>query len=232
MSSLRARLVAAVLVVAAVGLLLLAAITYAEQRSFQLDRADEQARAGARAVEGALAERGIGDRDEPPRGPLAGGPPRGGGPGVGLPAGTYGQLRDASGKVLGDVVFDYGQNVTANPAIPKQLAVDEPRTVEGRKGDEASYRVVATRGRGDSGTTVVAIPLREVEQRLNRLIVVEGLVIDGAFWSPFGPTVHGGRLDTDLLITRTTTPLRVPAAALLRLVQGRPSGTDSQLNIR
>jgi len=38
---------------------------------------------------------------------------------------------------------------------------------------------VATRGRGDSGTTVVAIPLREVEQRLNRLIVVEGLVIAG-----------------------------------------------------
>jgi hypothetical protein len=44
--------------------------------------------------------------------------------------------------------------------------------------------------------------------------------------------VHGGRLDTDLLITRTTTPLRVPAAALLRLVKGRPAGADSQLNIR
>jgi MoaA/NifB/PqqE/SkfB family radical SAM enzyme len=58
------------------------------------------------------------------------------------------------------------------------------------------------------------------------------ITADGAFWSPFGPTVHGGRLDTDLLVTRTTMPLRVPAAALLRLVQGRPPGTDSQLNIR
>jgi MoaA/NifB/PqqE/SkfB family radical SAM enzyme len=58
------------------------------------------------------------------------------------------------------------------------------------------------------------------------------ITADGAFWSPFGPTVHGGRLDTDLLVTRTTTPLRVPAAALLRLVQGRPPGSDSQLNIR
>jgi len=58
------------------------------------------------------------------------------------------------------------------------------------------------------------------------------ITTDGAFWSPFGPTVHGGRLDTDLLITRTTTPLRVPAGALWRLVQGRPPGTDSQLNIR
>ena len=55
---------------------------------------------------------------------------------------------------------------------------------------------------------------------------------DGAFWSPFGPTVRGGRLDTDLLITRTTTPLITPAAALLRLVQGRPPGEDTKLAIR
>jgi MoaA/NifB/PqqE/SkfB family radical SAM enzyme len=58
------------------------------------------------------------------------------------------------------------------------------------------------------------------------------ITADGAFWSPFGPTVHGGRLDTDLLVTRTTTPLRVPAAAMLRLVEGRPPGADTQLNIR
>jgi hypothetical protein len=55
---------------------------------------------------------------------------------------------------------------------------------------------------------------------------------DGAFWSPFGPTVTDGRLDTDLLITRTTTPLSVPAAALLRLVEGRPPGADVGLGIR
>jgi MoaA/NifB/PqqE/SkfB family radical SAM enzyme len=58
------------------------------------------------------------------------------------------------------------------------------------------------------------------------------ITTDGAFWSPFGPTVHGGQLDTDLLITRTTRPLRVPAAALLRLVQASPPGADTQLNIR
>lgn len=55
---------------------------------------------------------------------------------------------------------------------------------------------------------------------------------DGAFWSPFGPTVRAGVLDTDLLITRTTRPLSVPAEALLRLVEGRPQGEDSTLNIR
>jgi hypothetical protein len=43
------------------------------------------------------------------------------------------------------------------------------------------------------------------------------ITADGAFWSPFGPTVHGGRLDTDLLITRTTRPLSIPATAMLRI---------------
>lgn len=55
---------------------------------------------------------------------------------------------------------------------------------------------------------------------------------DGAFWSPFGPTVHGGKLDTDLLISRTTSPLDRPASILLRLVQGRPPGDDAKLNIQ
>ena len=58
------------------------------------------------------------------------------------------------------------------------------------------------------------------------------ITTDGAFWSPFGPTVHGGRLDTDLLLTRTTSPLNTPARVLLRLVEGRPQGADTQLNIR
>jgi MoaA/NifB/PqqE/SkfB family radical SAM enzyme len=43
------------------------------------------------------------------------------------------------------------------------------------------------------------------------------ITADGAFWSPFGPTVHSGRLDTDLLITRTTRPLSIPAEAMVRI---------------
>jgi hypothetical protein len=58
------------------------------------------------------------------------------------------------------------------------------------------------------------------------------ITADGAFWSPFGPTVTGGVLDTDLLITRTTNPLRIPAEALLRLVEGRPPGEDARTGIR
>ena len=58
MSSLRARLLAAVLAITAVGLLTLAAITYYEQRDFQYDRIDQTARQGAGAVAGALAAAG------------------------------------------------------------------------------------------------------------------------------------------------------------------------------
>ena len=177
MSSLRARLVAAVLAIAAAGLLTLAAITYAEQRSFQLDRVDETARDGAGAVVGALAQRGIGEHDEPDRGDRPGRPPRGGGPGVGLPAGTYGQLRASNGKLY-EVVFDYGQNVTASPKIPKTLTVGKPITVSGRGSDDARYRVVASSlRRGD--VAVVAVPLTEADETLNQLILVEGLVIAG-----------------------------------------------------
>lgn len=58
------------------------------------------------------------------------------------------------------------------------------------------------------------------------------LTADGAFWSPFGPTVVNGRLDTDLLITRTIQPLRVPASAMIRLAGGRTAGADAALGIR
>jgi MoaA/NifB/PqqE/SkfB family radical SAM enzyme len=56
-----------------------------------------------------------------------------------------------------------------------------------------------------------------VEASLADLPAELTITTDGAFWSPFGPTVHGGRPDTDLLITRTTRPLAIPAAAMLRV---------------
>jgi two-component system, OmpR family, sensor kinase len=175
MSSLRARLVAAVLVIAAIGLVTLASITYAEQRSFQLKRIDDQARDGAGAVAGALAEQGVGTHDEPDR-DGRGGPPHGGGPGVGLPAGTYGELR--SDGETHPIVFAYGQNVTASPKIPATVEIGKPRTISGRGRGAPSYRLVATR-LGSSEVALVAIPLTEVNQTLNRLVLVEGLVIVG-----------------------------------------------------
>ena len=58
------------------------------------------------------------------------------------------------------------------------------------------------------------------------------LTADGAFYSPFAPTVVGGRLDTDLLVSRTTAPLKTPAETLVRIVEGRPTGADASIGIR
>lgn len=58
------------------------------------------------------------------------------------------------------------------------------------------------------------------------------VTVDGAFWSPFGPTVRDGRLDTDLLVTRTIEPLSTPARALAGLVSGLPDGADARIGIR
>ena len=89
MASLRARLVAGLLALAAAGLLLLGGITYAEQRSFLFDRLDQQVRSAPGAVQHALADQGIGpaaDSDDRGHGPgPRGGPP----PGNLLPPGTF-----------------------------------------------------------------------------------------------------------------------------------------------
>lgn len=71
-----------------------------------------------------------------------------------------------------------------------------------------------------------------VEANLGNLPAELCITADGAFWSAFGPTVVNGRLDTDLLITRTVNPLVVPATALVRLAGGRAPGADAQLSIR
>jgi two-component system, OmpR family, sensor kinase len=174
MASLRARLLVAVLALTAVGLLLLGGITYVEQRSFELDRIDDQVRTALPAVAGALREQGAVAQPRVPRG---GGPPPGGAPGSGLPAGTYGEQRTADGTRIASHVFDYGQEITADPRLPRDIPLGRVFTVNGENGDENTYRVFAERDiRGDS-ITVVAAPLGEIDQRLNRLLAVESLVI-------------------------------------------------------
>ena len=177
MDSLRARLLAAVLALTACGLLLAGGITYIEQRSFQYSRVDQELKAAVMPVSGAL-ERMVGnepyghDGPEPGRGP-------GGGPNFGIPAGTYGQKRDASGQVIADKIFiSLNQTVTAKPELPATLTTGDIINVNGRKGVDTRYRVLASAD-PDGTTTVVAIPLRATDDTLQQLLVVEALVIAG-----------------------------------------------------
>src|SRR3954447_3372569 len=123
MHSLRARLIAILLVLAAGGLLLAGGITYAEQRSFQLARIDQQARAAIPAVARELDDQAHGG--EP--GYVGRHHPPGGDPSMSLPIGTYGQQRAASGRVIASgqaVNIGFG---TAPPApdLPATLRAGE-----------------------------------------------------------------------------------------------------------
>src|SRR4051812_15360668 len=181
MASLRARLLAAVLVLTAAGLLLVGTIVYAEQRSFLYQRIDEQARSAPGAAAHALAEAGVGpaiDDDHDHRGGPGGGPPPGGGDRV-LPQGTYVERRSPSGRILGHRSFTFGEDGTVDPALPKSLPAGRLVTVKGKSGDENRYRVYADADPSGSGTTIVAIPLTDVDQTLRRLLMVLALVAGG-----------------------------------------------------
>ncbi len=185
--SLRTRLIAGLLALAAIGLVALAGATYAEQRSFLLDRVDQQARTALPPVDRALDLRGFGA----PRGELLPGRPGGqrpggqrpdGGPGPGrpafdLPPGTYGERRTTSGAVVGHVTLSYGQTGLPRPRLPKRVPTDKLITVAARGSSDVHFRVLASPSFG--GTTIVAVPTREVDQTLHRLLLVEALVVGG-----------------------------------------------------
>ena len=95
----------------------------------------------------------------------------------------------------------------------------------GVRAEDHLVRPIVRRGRADElGLGVHAIA-RDIPSELC-------ITADGAFWGSFGPTVSNGRLDTDLLLTRTILPLSVPANALLAAVSGMPEGADAALGIR
>jgi two-component system, OmpR family, sensor kinase len=177
MHSLRARLLAAVLALTAAGLLLLGGITYVGQRSFLLDRLDDQISVAPPAAAEALGLDDHGPDRGPPRerGRGGGGPP----PGSGLPSGTYAEHRDASGAVDARHVFEYGQDITADPALPTEMPLDKPFTVDGQNGDDNRYRVYAEAERFGDGVIVVAAPLADEDAALSRLLLLSALVIAG-----------------------------------------------------
>jgi two-component system, OmpR family, sensor kinase len=188
MHTLRARVLASVLVLCAAGLLALAAVTYTEQRSFLQGRVDQEVRQAGPAVSKALDEAGYtpaGDETAPHGGGGQGGGSPGGGPGPGapglnLPPGTCGQRREADGKVVGKLLcFTYGQTAPATPKIPISVPVGKLLTVGSYGSSGLNYRVYVSRDPEDADITLVAVPLTEVNQTLDRLLLVEGLVIAG-----------------------------------------------------
>jgi two-component system, OmpR family, sensor kinase len=197
MASLRTRVLVSVLVLAAAGLVALAAVTYAEQSSFLQGRVNQEVKGAGPALSQALENAGL---RTPGANPFAGTggaaspsptaqppaeraptsarrTPPGGAPT--LPPGTYGQRRTSSGTVLGHHFFTYGQTPPSAPRIPAHVPIDRLFTVGSLGSSGLRYRVYATRDPRDSDVTLAAVPLGEAEQTLSRLLLVEGLVIAG-----------------------------------------------------
>src|SRR4051794_2276522 len=148
---------AALLLLTTAGLVTLAAVTYAEQRSFLLDGVDKQARDAQRAVAFELGGGGppLGRPHLPPP-PGAGipggiGDGDGGGSGPqGLEQGTYGQLRASDGTVLAATTArSYGEAALPAPKLPASIPLDNPITVGAAGGSSLRYRVLAEPTRAD-----------------------------------------------------------------------------------
>jgi two-component system OmpR family sensor kinase len=180
--SLRARLILGLLVLAAAGLITLAAITYADQRSFLLHQVDQEAQSGVRFIDRWFDCHNANVSGYPP--PLidCGGPFGGSAPEVTLPAGSWGYRYDGKGNQLYHAPVTYQQpngsyKVFPAPTLPGSIPVDHAITVGSRAG--VAFRLLAQRTGDEPGTTMIAIPLTDVDQTLHRLFVIEALVIAG-----------------------------------------------------
>ena len=170
--SLRSRLLAAILLLVAAGLLASSLATYRFLSSFLLGRVDRQLAAAALPAVRVLA--------------LADALPDVGFPAPGaralFPVGTYAAVLDPQGGVLREHVFAFEREPPPPPSLPPGLlgsagagAREPARFTVPAEGGGHRYRVLAAPLPGGR-TFVVAVPLDEVEATLARLIVIEAAV--------------------------------------------------------
>ena len=185
--SIRARLLTGMVVLVALGLAAAAVVTYEEQRSFLLDRVDQQVQSALIPVAFQLRLDGGRLNAAGPRpgrrfpfgGQLSARPP-GLGPGATLPPGTLGETVGPGGTVLRRRTFSYGETSPPAPKLPTRLPLSAPGaklkivTVQAAGGSGPRYRAVAFAVA--QNTVIIAVPLREVDDTLHRLVVVEALV--------------------------------------------------------
>ena len=124
---------------------------------------------------------GSGSADQAsPADPGAGAPPASGhdrGPPVVVPAGTFEELLESSGKVLSRNFQE--SRTAAPPKLPSPLGA----TPAGRlftapaSTGSGSYRVLAVISHDATATTVIAIPTSEVTTALHRLVLIEAVAV-------------------------------------------------------
>jgi two-component system OmpR family sensor kinase len=156
--SLRARLVAGLLALAAAGLAGSAVAVYAATDNFLRGRIDQQLLDSRTAVLSELAQGQRFSRHSPSGRSV-------------IPTGTFGELRRSDGPVVR--YFDQDQPA---PTLPAQVPDGESFRTVGSTDRHVSYRVQSTTLPGDSGTLLVALPLNDLKLTLHRLFLTEAVV--------------------------------------------------------
>ncbi|MFN2594656.1 MAG: sensor histidine kinase [Actinomycetota bacterium] len=159
------------------GLVALGAATYAALHGFLFSRVDRQLKASEGPMLNVLLEHlhyptAEGSSDD-------------------LPPATFGEIRSSTGTVIARAEFGFQGSTNYRPDVPSGAA---------RTGDDAVFTTGATTDRSyhfrvavaplSSGETlVVAVPLKEAEQTLRHLLLIEGIVatlvialLAGAAW--------------------------------------------------
>ncbi|MEO8291742.1 MAG: HAMP domain-containing sensor histidine kinase [Actinomycetota bacterium] len=169
--SLRGRLLAATLVLVAVGLTGASIATYAFLNSFLVSRVDDQLRAILQNSDAAA----VADRDGEPAH-------------VFVPfGGVYAAYLDPDGAAIQEnPLRGYDGRAAPAPFLPSALpgSTGSPgtgfRLFTAGSATDLRYRVIAEAVADGGGTVVVAIPLTDIAETLHRLVVVEALVVAGA----------------------------------------------------
>jgi two-component system, OmpR family, sensor kinase len=178
--SLRARLLLGLAALTVIGLAVAAVVTYEEERSFLLTRVDQQvgdSRIPVSVSLNLIHPQGATTSSRQPAGGSA--------PGTFQTSGTYGIVVDSSGKVIESRSFTYGETAASPPALPRHLPISQFSshdvhlfTVNSQAGSSLTYRAAAFTLK-DGRTLVIAVPLHDVDQTLQRLIEVEAIVGGG-----------------------------------------------------
>lgn len=195
--SLRLRLALVVVALVSVGLLVADVVTYVSLRSFLSVRLDQQLQQALGPIANALqtgsapGATSVPGMESLPTEPAdtADGVPAvpPGGPALLLPPGTYGELRAPDGSVIRRVQFNYGDASLAVPDLSEALPEPDPGrrptreifTVSAAGGGAGGFRVLTVPRPGGPGLMVAAVPLSDMTNTLDRLLLVEALLTAG-----------------------------------------------------
>jgi two-component system, OmpR family, sensor kinase len=170
--SLRTRLAIMSVALVAIGLVVAGVTTYGSLKTFLIERVDSQLISSRPFAVGVLV------RGETGAGPDLPGPAE-----LTLPFGTYAAILDASGAIVASTSIP-SQASSSRPDIGSfdravAGAIRQELFTTGSEDGSLEYRVLASPLDTAPGTLVVAIPLTEVDDTLQRLLVVELLVGGG-----------------------------------------------------